>query len=455
MIKQPPSPAIGKALRRLALYGGLILFSVYAILVLGGYAWLHYARKNDQVGLLDVALIRLGSIRSSLAAQHFAEAQKEWDAKRIPAAYLLFSAAVRQDPYNVPGRLKAVEFLRSLGGGKLALVMLEEGLAYLPDDRRLIEATFDYLLVTGRDRRALDLLKLRYGSAFSGPNATLLQRYEVQATLVTDGAAAAKRLLDQHPQLLQDTPSAPAVARIWWETQERTKAISLLRSYVQTQPAPYPEYAQLAAWQLASRLSTDAIQTVRTAIAKFPQELAPRILLIDVLLTSGPNDPAGQEAITAYLRDFAGRPESILELASYAGRKGLVELARSLYQIGATRQVDLNLLAIYYSDALVREQRFKEIREILSQVESQAPENNPNFMLQLRQRQVINAAALGDSDNVREYTRRLASTLAQDPDGLDICRRLFRKLGINEAVAELAGRSTTAPTTAAAARKQI
>ena len=444
MITKPATSVRNNVLRKLALYGGIALFALYVGLVAAGYSWLHFVRKNDQVRLADVAFARLSAIRSSIATQHFAQAQKEWDANRIPAAYLLFATAVRQDPSNVTGRLKAAQFLRSLGAGKLCLVMLEDGLAYTPDDRRLIETTFSFLLSTGREHHALDLLKQRYGAEPAGQNATLLQRYEIQATLVTDGATAAKKLLDQHAGLLQDTASTPVVARILWASQERFRAISLLQGYVQTQTAVYADFAQLAGWQAAGGKPADAVQTARRAVEKFPRELAPRILLIDTLVTGAVNAAAGQEAVTAYLRDFSGRSESLTELAAFAGRKGWVDLTRTLYQIGANRHLDLNGLALSYTDALKHEAGFKEIQEVLSEIERQAPENNPVFMVQLRQRQVINAAALGDSDNVREYSRRLAATVHGDPDALEGCRAVFQRLGITEAVSELTGRISVA-----------
>jgi hypothetical protein len=455
MKSKPSSVDTSKVLRRLALYCGIGLFSLYVLVVAASYAWLHFGRHNDEVRLADVALARLGAIRRTIAAQHFVNAKKEWDANRIQAAYLYFSAGVRQDPANVSGRLQAVQFLRSVGGGNLALVMLEEGLAVTPDDRRLIETTFGFLLSTGRDRRALDLLKKHYGSGYAGNNGLLLQRYEVQATLTADGAPAARKLLDRYTGLYQEVSATPVVARVLWETQERTRAISLLQGYVQTPVAVYADFAQMAAWQTANGQASDAVQTARRASEKFPHELEPRVLMIEMLVANPSTAQAGQEAIGAYLRDFGRQPEALAELAALAGRKGWVDLARTLYQAGANRQADLNALALAYADALTHEARFKEIREVLAQLESQAPENNPGFMVQLRQRQVITSAALNDSDAVREYTRRLAAVLNRDTDGIEICRRIFRKLGIADAVSELAGRDPKAPTTAAAARKQI
>jgi hypothetical protein len=135
------------------------------------------------------------------------------------------------------------------------------------------------------------------------------------------------------------------------------------------------------------------------------------------------------------------------ELAVLAGRKGWIDLSRTLYELSANTQQDLGVMALSYSDALAHVSRFKDAREILTDVDTQLADVSPAFMIQLRQRQVITCAALGDSDNVREYARRLAAVLSRDPDGLEVCRRLFRKIGITEAVAELSSRSlaSTAP----------
>jgi hypothetical protein len=434
----------GGILRRLATYALLGLLSLYALGVAAGYSWLRYLRKNDQVRVLDVALFRTEAIRRAIAAQHFASAQAEWDAKNYQAAYLYFLAAVRQDPDNVPGRLSAVRFLRSVGAGGLGLAMLEEGLARAPEERRLIEPTFELLLGFGRERHALDLLRERYKAGLAGPNGLLLQRFQVEATLVADGAPAAKELLRQYGALATDPESASVVAKVLWESAERLKAIDLLQQYLQTRPEDYADYVQLAGWQEAAGQPAAAVETARRATVKFPRELRPRVLLIEMLFAETPAGPAVPQAILAYVREFGGQPEAILELASLAGREGWVDLGRSLYETGANRQLDLNLLALAYSDALARTSQFSEVREILTQLEAQAPEANVAYMVQLRQRQIIASAALGDATNIREYTRRLAALLGRDPDGLEVCRRLFRKLRIPEAVAELSGRPAIA-----------
>ena len=447
MKKNLSSPGSRGLLRKLAFYAVIGLFSLYGLYVVAGYSWLRFVRKNEQVKLLDVAFVRLGEIRRANAMQHFANGRQEWEAKNYQAAYLSFATGVRQDPENLAGRLEAVRFLRSVGAGGLALAMLEEGLVRAPTERQLIEPTFDFLLSTGRQRHALELLRKNYPTGLSGPNEPLLQRYEVEATLAVEGAVTAKQLLDRRPGLMKNALATPVVARVLWESQERLRAIGLLQAYVQTQPsAGYPDYALLAGWQETGGLAGEAVQTARSACTHFPRELAARVLLIEMIAAETPAGPAVPEAVTAYLREFADRPESLISLANLAGRKGWVELARNLYAIGANRQLDLNQMALSYSDALARGSRFKEVQRILAGLESQASDASVPFLVQLRQRQVIAAAALGDTDNVREYARRLAAVLNRDPEGLEVCRGLFRKMGIADALAELSSRSLTAST---------
>ena len=447
MKKPPSSSTLSGLLRKLALYGLLGLFGLYVAGVAGGYSWLRFVRKNDQIRLIDVALFRVNDIRRAIAVQHFANAQVEWDAKNYQAAYLLFSTAVHQDPDNLSGRLSAVRFLRSVGAGGMALIMLEEGLARSPENRVLIEPTFDFLLSAGRDRHALDLLRQYYGTSFSGPNAGLLRRYELKATLAAAGVAAAKQLLDKNSELLKDQLAAPVVARVLWESQERLRAIRLLQDYLRDQPAAvYADFALLAGWQEAGGQAAESVQTARRACERFPHDLPPRVLLIEMIAAETPVGNAASGAIAAYLRDYSDRPEALAELAVLAGRKGWVDLARTLYEVAANRQPDVSRLALSYSDALARGSHFKEVRQILLQVEAQAAEGDAPFMVQLRQRQVIAAAALGDVDNVHEYARRLAAILNRDPDGLEVCRRLFSRLGIVDAVSELSSRSLIAGT---------
>lgn len=442
------SSGVREILRKLAIYGAVVLTAIYVLGVGAGYGWLRYARKNDQVSLLDVALFRITAIRRSIAAKHFADAQAEWDQKNLQAAYLYFSAGVRQDPDNVTGRMTAVRFLRSVGANGVALTMLEEGLARAPDDRQLIEATFDLLLASGRDRKALEVLRQRYGTELSGPNSALLQRYEVEATLAADGPLAAKAILEKRPSLLQNALASRTIARVFWETQERLKAITLLQQYLTSEKGVIADYTQLATWQESTGQASDAVQTARRAMEKFPGEIPPRVLLIEMLAAESPAGSALPAAIADFLRDFGHKPEAVAELSILAGRKGWVDLSRSLYEVSVNRQQDVTLLALSYADALARVSRFKEVQRVLQELEIQVPEGNQALWIQVRQRQVIAAAALGDSDNVREYARRLGAVLGRDPDGLETCRRLFGKLGIADAVAELSSRSLTANTVA-------
>ena len=190
-------------------------------------------------------------------------------------------------------------------------------------------------------------------------------------------------------------------------------------------------------------MSLDALRTAEQAVARFPGELPPRVLLIELLspVKLGFSHQWRPE-IEAYLRDFGGRPEAVALLAELAGRKGWVDLARTLYEVEANHPQNLSLLALYYGDALSYfPAHLAELGQLLAQIEAQIPESNAAFMVQLRQRQVIAAAARGDHDAAREYARRLAATLHGDPDAVEGCRHVFQKIGIPEAVAELTARA--------------
>ncbi len=425
--------------RRLAVGGGFGLVLLYVLFVSAGYLWLRFALKNDQTSLAKVALLRWKEIRHGMAAEQFAAGKSAWEAKNYQAAYLAFSSGVRNDPDNVAGRLMTASFLDAVGAAKPAIALLEDGLARAPDNRQLIERTFDLLIARGRDGHALDLLHKQYSSELAGANGPMLQTYEVLATLNAEGSAAARKLLEKYPGLGKRQQSAPVVARVLWESRERLAAIELLSACLDAEPGAFSTYAQLAEWQLAAGMADDARQTAQRAVAQFPKDLAPRILLISTITY---DLRQGQQEVASYLKDFADRPEALALLANLAGRKGWIGLARALYEVGADRQPDLRMLALYYSDALVRGSRFSEARQVLEQAEQQAEDANSSFMATLRQRQIAVAAALGDHDSTRELARRLAAVLRSDPDGLEICRRRFAQQGITEAAAELSAAST-------------
>ncbi len=439
MKTRAPASALGGCFRKLLLIGGLALLGLYALGVAAGYIWLHHVRHNVRITVADVALLRVAAVRRGIAAEQFVQARKEWDANNYQAAFLNYTSAVRNDPDDIAGRLDAVKFLTAAGATNQAIGLLDDGLARTRSDRRLLTQTFDLLTASGRDAHALELLSGVLSGELDGPNGPMLQSYQLLATLNSAGAPAARKLLDQRPELPNHRPAVPVVARVLWESAERLRAIGLLAKYVGAEPGGYAPYAQLAGWQKAGGLSAEAIRTAERACAQFPGELPPRILLVE-MLSASTDARAASQAIAAYLRDFSRRPEALTLLAEAAGRNGWVDLARSLYEVCASRQPDLKLLALFYGDALARNSRFQEVRPLLAQLEAQAPETNTAFLIQLRQRQVITAAALNDPDNVREFARRLAALLRSNPEALETARRNFQKMGIAGAVTELAGR---------------
>ncbi len=438
VVRERPTASLGVNLPRLAVVSLTALFLVYLFAAGAGFLWLHYVRGVGQISFWDVAQFRWKSVRRDIAVQQFAKAEVEWDARNYQAAYLQFASGLRNDPDNVPGRLAAAGFFEAVGAPNQEATLLEDGLARSPDDQRLIVRTFDVLTATGRDRRSLDLLHRSLAAKLSGPNGALLRTYEVQAMLNAEGAAPAKALLEKYPDLSKNPASAPVVAQVLWQTRDRLAAIELLSAYLQAHPDARAAYAQLAEWQAAGGMADDARQTAERACARFPQEPLPRILLIDMLAASrGTGSREWQQTVATYLRDFGGRPEVLLLLADLAGRMGWTNLARALYVAGATRQQNLAVLALFYSDALAHASRLSEAQDVLAQVEAQSSEGSPAFLVLLRQRQVTVAAARGDHEAARAAARRLATILGSDPDGMAGNRRRFAQLGIAEAVEEL------------------
>jgi len=433
---------VGDRLRQLALLGLVSLAGCYLAGITGGYLWLRYQREVEGVSFFDVALLRVQPVRRAIGKHQFGRAKKEWAAKNYQAAYVAYASAVRQDPDNVPGRLEAVDFLRAVGAPVLAQNLLEEGLTRATGDRRLLEPAFNLLISTGGDRRALELLRKLYPADLSGENGLLLQTYELLATLTAEGPLPAQQLLGRHPALLQHPPAAPVIARILWERAERAQAITLLAGYVGNQSAPYDEFVRLVNWQIAAGQPEEARKTAERAAARFPADLPPKVLVLETrAMAAADGRPAAGE-IEAFLRENSSRAEALPLLAQLAGKRGWVDLARITYELGVARHADLMPFAFSYSDALMTRARFPEAGELLAQMAVQAPEDNLGLAVQLRQRQIIAAAAAGAVADVREFARRLGSLLSNYPDGLEACRRLFLKLGIPDAVIELAPRAS-------------
>lgn len=431
----------------------LVVFVLAGLIVLylggaaAGFLFVRYVRKNSSITFLDVAFLRWREVRRGMAAEQFAKAKAEWNAGNYQVAFLAFNFAVNNDPANIPGRLNAARFLQAAGSVPMALSTLEAGLARTPDDTQLIERTFDLLLATGRDQRALELLRQRPASSFSGPEGTLLRTYELEARLNMGEVDAAKKLLEQHPELAKQDRARPVVARLLWDSKERLRAIEMLASQTRNRPSDSGVMVQLAQWQLAAGMADDAMRTAELAIAKSPGDLTLRMLLLEALAVRTSRGSEWNAAVTSYLKEFGDRPEALRQLAALAGRRGWVDLARALYDLGALREPDLSGLGLAYCDALTRQSRFREAQQVLTQIDSQALDGSPPFMIQLRTRQVLVAAALADTATVREFSKRLSATVRNDSGTREVLRRTLQKAGIAEAVAELSDRVSASPVT--------
>lgn len=426
---------------------GLVI--LYVLGVSAGYCWVHYVLRNESVRWVDVAALRWKEVRRGMAAQQFAAANREWQAKNYQAAYLAFASGLRNDPDNAASRLTVVRFLLEMGSMPLAVKALEEGYVRSPENAGLRDRLFEVLLSTGRDRRALELVRRRLGERPSEAEAAVLRIHQVQATLNADGAKAARLLLDQYADLEKNEAAWPVVAQVWWETQDRLKAVGLLAKFNQARPGDIAACTKLTEWYLAIAMTGEAQTVAEAARARAPKELAPRLLLIEVEAVRSFKGKEWTRSIESYLNDFKDRPDAIGQLALLAGRKGWLEVSRHLYALGVMRQSDLRLLAIAYCDALLINSKYREAQEILGQIDAQVSDGSAGFLQQVRQRQVLTAAKLGDSNGVREFSRRLVASLRSDPQQLETTRRFFERRGLTEALAEF---SVRAGSTSVAAR---
>lgn len=422
-------------LRRLAWFGAAGLLLCYAVAVAAGYAWLRFGRDVDQVSLVDVATFDVRGVRRAIAAQHFATGQAQAAAREYQAAYVSFLSGLSNDPDNVDGRLAAVQFLRSIGAQALAFRLLEEGAFRLPGHDGMMAAALGQLMGAGREREALDLI--RHGGT-NAPRSRKVRGFEMQAILSVEGPAAAAAFLERNPDLADDPQLAPARAQVLWFAGERERGLDLLAAHVGRGQSPLAEHALLVAWQLAAGQRDAAISTARSALASLPGDANARLLLIETLSVGADGGLPPVAEIETYLREHAGEVEPLAQLSILAGRKGWLAVTELLFQLGASTQADVGLLALCHADALATNARSEEARQVLASLDAQVSnQTSPAFLSQLRSRQVVLAAQAGDVDNVRNFARRLGAGLRGNAEELENFRRQFERLGITAAVVEL------------------
>jgi len=427
----------GGWIRRVVLIAVSSLVILYVGGAFAGYMFLRHVRKNDQVTVLDVALLRWRDVRRSMAAQQFERAQVEWDAGNFQAAFVAFTFAVSNDPDNATGRLNAARFLQSAGALPMALTMLEAGLERTPQHEALIERTFETLLATGRDERVLELLRQRSAGDYPARVALRLHTYELQARLNRGDLDGARKLLLAHPELAKSRDSRRSVAQLQWESKERLRALELLTRQVEEQPDDRESAAQLIQWQLVSGMTADAVRIAELASKRAPGNSGVRVQLLEALALQTNRGIEWLGAVEDFMREFGARPEAVGQLSALAGRRGWVDLARRLYELAAMRESDLTGPALAYCDALIRGNRYREAGEALDQIEAQTLEGGLPFVVQLRTRQIFVAAGMGDRTAVADLSRRLAAAVRNDSGTRELVRRTFQKAGIPEAAEAL------------------
>jgi hypothetical protein len=121
---------------------------------------------------------------------------------------------------------------------------------------------------------------------------------------------AANALLARHPEVASFPRAVPVIARVLWESKQRLKAIETLSRHLRTGPETFEPYAQLAQWQLTSEMADDAVRTAEAAIARFPTDLAPRVLLVEA---QGVRTNRGREfaaVVETYLKEQGAKPDA-------------------------------------------------------------------------------------------------------------------------------------------------
>lgn len=432
---------------RLLLVLGAACAMVYVVFVAIGYVWLHQMRKVENVEVLDVALLRVGRVKHKIGENQFAQATQAWKDAKYQAAYIAFLSGVRNAPDFVSGRLEAASFLVMVGLPNLAVITLEEGWRRSPADEPLMVRTLDLLTGTGRDREALRLLREPVFKNLPAERMAIIHMYELYATLNLEGAVAAKAMLDARPEVRARVLSAPVVARVLWASGEKAAALELLQAYIGVKPKELVGYSLLMEYQLAEGKIAEAQATSQQACTELPSNPPARLLRLDAF--SANNPAAWKTEMEGYLTDFRAQPQALALLAELAGKKGWVLLTRGLYEASLGRDADARIPAMFYAEALFRTRHAQEALDVLAALERQSTDES-GFMVLLRQRQIVFAAAIGKNDEAQEYARRLASSLSRDPERLESTRRRFAQVGLTDVAALLVG---SAPKPRPAAKK--
>ncbi|MDX2187247.1 MAG: hypothetical protein SFV32_09965 [Opitutaceae bacterium] len=424
---------------RLAAILGVVAALTYLGGAVAGFLWLKNGRNARSLEFFDVLLLDVRKVKTSIARAHLEDARKSKERQEYQKAYVSYVSALRSDGNNGALRLEVAEFFTSVGSTKQALTVLEQGIQVEGPREEIGLRLLNLLQAQGKDARVIELVRGSFAKEAAGPKGVLFRRHEVEAVLAVEGAAAAKTLLEKHPQVASVDGGPLLVAKIHWAAGERQAAVETLRAAIAADVGSPTLFIFLGDYLDALGYAMDVEQVARQAVERFPTEPSARILLISALRGVNMTGTAAWRAeVEGYVRDFGDRSENLLVLAELGGKKGWVDFTRTVYAGSIASGRFAGMFGLCYSDALLRAGRVADARRVLDELAVQMGEE-AMFAKYLRRRQVVAAAAAGATLAMREHARGLAVLLSGDSAALDSTRRFFLRLGLTEAASELAG----------------
>lgn len=365
---------------RLVLMALVLATAAWLALGVGVFTWLKYWRgfSDVQIGyiLMPNRWSEYGKARGDFYVK---QARLEIADQRWVEAIHHLRVGVAASPSNTDGRLILSQFFTIIGRIELAQRTLVEGVPYARDNQAYLKSLFGFLLQYQEDdeirRIAAELLP-------AGPTVDLRNQLVAMAAATANFYRGdydkAEKLIHDYA-LLHTKEGRILMARIEWEQGDRDLALTRLEGYTRQFPEDEDFYNQLSGY---CRETGDLAAVEKYAFLRelaHPHSAGARVNLIQAHLRNH-NAAQAEQAISAYLDDFAKDVPALTLLANLGTENGDPTLAHRLYEHLKANQLDTDAAGLMVMEAHVVAGEFRAALDFASELNQTRPEWMQKFL---------------------------------------------------------------------------
>ncbi len=335
------------------------------LVLLGMVAWvgksaalLYFFRKVrnfEAVTFKDAVLFPLNraNLRLEQGNYQIEQGRRALEREDFLRAFNLLREGVARAPGNVEGRMLLAQIYASWRPD-LAADLLLDGIRYGSGNPQYVKTLLMLLLAQKRDTEILELTERLLAQQPPEEVRHLLTVARLQAAMYNGKYEIARELFDT-TDLAQTMDGIILGTQLYMRRGNVEKATEVLNAIIRSHPDAKidPVFSQLAGIYKSQGLFDRGRETALELVIRNPLDWQPRILLVDMLSSSGLVERRDRE-IEALLQQHRNDEQAMMALAQLAANYGNVRAALRLYEIALENGYSLSLFSLSLAEALVK-----------------------------------------------------------------------------------------------------